>query len=258
VKLKKVSSDVDVFKSSDSLLKIISAGGVKTNILGELLFSVSEGLLRKTTKNYSVKYWFVRGSGKDVVVFSASGEGVFENIIFGKLHIESDGVFWECVDERLSNLCDVVFNSLRRGYDVIKSRLSRSAVNDVIKVQSPSFVVSDVYASILDGFAEVTLSEAVLKYPVVFRTSTKLGDIISLEEFLEGLKVKYKSGKYVVSVLGRDWMFSIGVNLDSGEYTPSFVSWSTNERLLGVPALKKFYSLDPEEEVSLNVYAMSS
>ncbi len=257
MKLKKVSNEANMFRSSDNLFKIISAGGVKTNMLGELLYSVSDGLLRKTVKNYSVKYWFVRGGDKDLVIFSASGEDLFENFVFGKLHIGEDGVFWECVDKRLSNLCDAVLNSLKKGYEIVKSMSSHSEVNKVVKTQASSFIVSNAYASMLDGFAEVTLTEAMLKYPIVFRATTKLGDIINLEEFLQSLKTKYGSGKYVVSVLGRDWMFSIGVNLDSGEYTPSFVSWSTNERLLGVPALKKLHSLNPEEKVSLNVYAMS-
>lgn len=218
------------------------------NINGVIAITSKKGLIKKYEVRYSVKIYMI---GSNTFVFGILlDEGLLE--AFAKLYSKNNEWYFECISKEYSHLCSSILDSIRKGVKLYVSETLKKSSN----IAQQPFKLSKAFESFLDGFAEITATSAVIKYPVVERRVAKLMEVRNALNIIEYLYSKYKSGRYIVLMLGGDWMFSIAVDLDRKEFTPSLVVWSSNLRLLGEDALETLKQLNVNEDVRLTIYSM--
>jgi len=235
-------------RDPEDVIQILSGDPrIQIDEYGYIVISISEGLLRKEHKKFIVTYWFI---GNDTIVFAYNDNNIPKT--FGKLITGKDGVYWECIDSNLEKLCNIISTT-------IKNNLSKSKIRETLSKKvsgTKRFQLSNTYQNILDGLAEITIATIQLKYPLIERRINNLGYIGYDEGIIEYLYNKFKQGRYMVILQTFDWIFSVIVDLDAKEYTPSFIDMVNNIRLLGGEAIKKLRSIDPQTEVSFSIYML--
>jgi len=244
----KVHSGVLPITTVDEMYELFARLGFPINNAdGIIVISTKKGFIKKFEMKYNVKIYMV---GSNVFVFGIlTDEGFLE--AFARLHPKGSEWYLECINKEYSHLCSSILDAIKRGIRLYETQKKGSS-NTAHQI----FKMSRAFESFLDGFAEVTAISAAIKYPIVERKIIKLGELGDVLELIDYLYSKYRNGKYVVLLLSGDWMFSIAVDLDRKEFTPSLVVWSSNLRLLGEEALKKFSQINRDENVRLTVYSM--
>ncbi len=243
--------------SVEDLTLALAAGGGSINKFGDLELKIRKGLLSREYKTYIVEYGFIKGvktagaffavrlKENITPVLTVHFQPVKEDILLGQ---------WICHDSNYRKMCKELLNILKSGLEKAKP--------PEIEAHKPSathgFRVGYSYAHLLDGMAEVTLATALLKYPLINRMTYNVEVIKDLDEFLKMMTRKLSKGRYIITVTGKDWRFIIGLNTETLEYTPSFISWKTNERLLGEEALKRLQKINSSEEVQVLVFEVPS
>jgi hypothetical protein len=158
---------------------------------------------------------------------------------------------WHCHEDLFKDLCRETIRILKRGLRNFKPSAN-------VKRLSPEVVdryrMSNAYSSKLDGFAEVTLANAVLEYPLAYTSEVRVEDVKNVEALLEDLGKRLGKGRYIVTLSGGRWRFIVGFDTEKKIFTPSFISWETNERLLGEEALKRFMEVPDGTIVRLLVF----
>lgn len=235
-------------RSPKDVVQILSGDPrIQIDQYGYIVISMSEGLLKKMHKKFMVTYWFI---GNDTIVFAHDDNNVPKT--FGKLIIRKDGIYWECIDSNLDKLCNIISNAIKN--NLSKPKIRETLLKNIEGVER--FQLSDAYQNILDGLAEITIATIQLKYPLIERRINNLGYIGYDEGVIEYLYNKFRQGKYMVILQTYNWIFSIIVDLNTKEYTPSFIDITNNMRLLGNEAIKKLRSIDPQTEVSFSIYIL--
>jgi len=245
---KLLSKEAINLRNPEDVTQILSGDPrIQIDQYGYIVISISEGLLRKEHKKFIVNYWFI---GRDTIVFVYNDNNILRT--FGKLIIEKNGVYWECIDSSLEKLCTIISNTIKNNLSKLKIRETPSKKVSEIR----EFRLSNTYQNILDGLAEVTIATTQLKYPLIERRMYSLEYIGYDEGIIEYLYNRFKQGKYMVILRAYSWIFSAIVDLDAKEYTPSFIDIVNNIRLLGGEAIKKLRSIDPQTEVSFSIYML--
>jgi len=245
---KLLSKETINLRNPEDITQILSGDPrIQIDQYGYIVISISEGLLRKEHKKFIVTYWFISNNN---IVFAYNDNNIPKT--FGKLVIEKNGVYWECIDSNLEKLCNIISNTIKNNLSKLKIRETPSKKVSEIK----GFRLSNTYQNILDGLAEVTIATTQLKYPLIERRIYSLEYIGYDEGIIEYLYNRFKQGKYMVILQAYSWIFSMIVDLDTKEYTPSFIDIMNNIRLLGSEAIKKLRSIDPQTEVSFSVYML--
>ncbi len=164
---------------------------------------------------------------------------------------------WTCHEDKYSKICDEIIKILKKGLKEPPSIKKKYRTTSPQKEEKkPLFRISELYSTKLDGFAEVTLATALLKYPLIMKFEDKVENIRDIENFLERFAARVGKGRYIITVSGSDWRFIIGFNTETGEFTPSFVSWSTNERYLGEEAIVRFKKIKPNTRITVLAFSV--
>lgn len=237
----------------DSLASIMALGGAEINMKGELVIKQPKGFLKKKYEKYVVDYGTIKGGSKVVIFFRlADSFEPFMNIDLLKDNKGNLILKVKCRDNSLKSLCKSITETFKRG--IMKYRESPATLT---KKEGRKFTVSRSFEKVLDGFAEVTLSKALLKYPLVWVTKVKARDLMDLNFLLEGILKRFGPKKYIIEASAGDWRFIIAFEGDKGEFTPSFISWRTDERYVGSDAMKRLRKVNPEASVDLIVLEMN-
>ncbi|MEL9940441.1 MAG: hypothetical protein QW348_06255 [Ignisphaera sp.] len=235
--------------SVDDILRLFSIKQIPTdNVDGSIILTVKEGLLKKAVNTYRIYVWVV---GRSIFFGLYSENGL---TAFAKMDREKDAALFSCIDKRYQRLCDELFKLVSSGIEEVAERGLATEVRAINR-----FRLSNVYERFLDGFAEITVASAVIKYPVVERRildkiATEFG---SVQDIIDYIAQKYKTGTYIAVMLAQEWMFAIAINIDSKEYTPSYINWATNARIVGSDAIKRFEQHINEMNVKFHVYRMT-
>ena len=236
--------------SVNDIYNLFSKLGVPIDdISGVVVITSRKGFLKKYEVKYNVKIYMV---GSNTFVFGVlKDEGSLE--AFAKLYIKGNEWYFECNNKEYNDLCTSILNSIKKGIKLYGLKTPEKS-NTAITHQS--FKISKAFESFLDGFAEVIAASAAIKYPVIERKVVRLGELGDVLNIIEYLNTRYSSGKYVILMLGEEWMFSVAVDLDKKEFTPSLVIWSSNTRLLGEEALAAFKQLNIDENIRFSIYSL--
>jgi len=240
--------------SVDTIANILASGGGIVNKYGDLIIKLRKGLISKRVEEYVVEFGIIRMvSGVDIFFAVRTNEGVtpYLTALLRKVRDDKVVIEWHCHENKFKDLCRETIKILKRGLRNFKpsASIKRSLPEVVAKYR-----VSDAYSSKLDGFAEVTLANAVLEYPLAFTSEMRVGDVKNVEALLEDLGKKLGKGRYIVTLSGGRWRFIIGFDTERKIFTPSFISWETNERLLGKEALKRFMSVPDDTIIRMLVF----
>ncbi len=252
-----MSSAISV-RSVEDLTLVLTAGGGKIDEFGDLIVEARKGFLSKEVEKYIIEYGVIKGTKAVGAFFAARTGGTIEPVLTVKFLQKGGKVKceWVCHERKYEKLCKQLLHYLRKGFP--KARMKEERPRKEEEERPRLFRLSGLYASMLDGMAEVTLATALLKYPLVDSLRIKAGVLQDVHEFLKVISSRLGNGRYIITATGQGWRFIVGLNNDSGEYTPSFISWSSNIRLLGEEALKKLSQLNPEEEVKVLIFAVPS
>jgi len=238
----------------DIIANILASGGGIIDEYGDLIIKLKKGFLSKRVEEYVVEFGVIRMvSGVDVFFAVRTDEGVTPYLTALLRRVRDDKVVieWRCHEDLFKDLCRETIRILKRGLRNFKPSAG-------VKRSSPEVVVryrmSDAYSSKLDGFAEVTLANAVLEYPLAFTSEVKVEDVKNIEALLEDLGKRLGRGRYIITLSGGRWRFIIGFDTEKKIFTPSFISWETNERLLGGKALKRFMEVPDDTIVRMLVF----
>lgn len=243
----------------DQLAVVLTAGGGKLNRFGDLEVTIKKGLLSKKEEKHTMEFGVIKGT-KTIGAFFAlrtdHGMNTIMTIHFmkekGKLSAE-----WTCHDSRYSKLCDEILKILKKGLKEAPSIKGKRRVTGSQEVDRKSLLrLSELYSAKLDGFAEVTLATALLRYPLIMKFEDKVENMLDIEDFLERFAARVGKGRYIITVSGDDWRFIIGFNTETGEFTPSFVSWSGNERYLGEEAIVRFKKIKPDTKITVMAFSV--
>ncbi len=224
--------------SSRDLVNIMVRGGAKLSGEGDLVITVRKGFFSKKEVKYFISYGLLGEEG-EVFFFREVDSG--EVFLTGKFRqVEGDTVLIEseCKLEALKELCKEVIEVMKKGLSGYggSKEAGESGSREGTKRK---FSISGIYSNLLDGFAEVTLSSAILRFPLVWTGSVRVDDIADIESFLERLINRYGRRKYIVMAGTDTWKFVVGFDATKGEYTTSFISWKSGERLLGYEAIDR-------------------
>ncbi len=228
------------------------------NEIGDLVVEVRKGFLGRKVEKYTVEFGIVRTVSGSDAFFAVRGEGLKP---FLTVLIRRDGdrleLRWRCVDESLKHLCKEVLKILKRG---LKGYEEASALPTAKRPAGAiSYRISGEYSSKLDGFAEVTLANAVLSYPLVYTTEISVDEVRdNIEVFLQRLERRLGEGRFIVTLSGGGWRFIVGFDTRKKTYTPSFISWKSNERLLGREAIERLRKVPPDTRARLLVFRIPS
>ncbi len=245
----KVYSGTLPINSLDDMYELFTKLGFPINTMeGIIILSSKKGFIKKFEIKYNIKVYMV---GNNIFIFGIlTDEGSLEAI--AKLYPKDNEWYFECINKEYSHLCSSILDTIKRGIKLYKTQTTKSSSDR----SQQTFKMSRAFESFLDGFAEITAISAAIKYPIVERRTVKLSEVGEVLRVIEYLYSKYKNGRYVILLLGKDWMFSMAVDLDKKEYTPSLVIWSSNLRLLSEKALEAFNQIDRDENVRFTIYSM--
>ena len=253
----KITADAEVpVENVDMLARIIEAGGGKLNRYGDLVLELRKSLLSPRKEKYVVEFGILRRGDFVRPFFSVRTDNQLEPVLLMDVDRKQGGkteLKWKCVSETYKKVCDELVKILKRGLTTLPSRQLRE-IAPAPQQGIRKLKMSEAYSSRLDGFAEVTLANAILKYPIRLRYEDKLKNLQKIETFLREFLYRVEEGKYIIAISGEDWRLVIGVNTYTGEYTPSFISWRSNERYLGEAAISRLKKINPEERVTITVY----
>lgn len=246
----KVYSGTLPISKIDEMYELFSRLGFTVNDMeGTVLFKSRKGFIKKLETIYNVKIYMI---GNDNFSFGIQTErGMLE--VVARLYQKGGEWYFECIKKEHSHLCSSILSAIKSGIKMYERKITEKSSSNV---DQHAFKMSRAFESFLDGLAEITAISAAIKYPIVERKTIKLNGPKEILGIIEYLYSKYKNGKYVIILLGSDWMFSIAVDLDTREFTPSLVVWSSNLRLLGEKALETLNQIHRDEDVKLNIYSM--
>lgn len=248
-----MTTKVSVF-NVDTIASILASGGGIINEYGDLIIKLKKGFLSKRVEEYVVEFGIIRMiSGVDVFFAVRTDKGVtpYLTALLKKVKGNKVIIEWHCHEDRFKDLCKETIKILKHGLRNFRpaTSIERSAPEVVVRYR-----MSDAYSSRLDGFAEVTLANAVLEYPLAFTSEVKVEDVKNIETLLEDLGKRLGKGRYIVTLSGSRWRFIVGFDTEKRIFTPSFISWETNERLLGEEALKRFMKIPDDTFVRMLVF----
>ena len=238
----------------DIIANVLASGGGIINEYGDLVIRLRKGFLSKRVEEYAVEFGVIRMvSGVDVFFAVRADEGVtpYLTALLRRLRDNKVVIEWRCHEDRFKDLCRETIKILKHGLRSFKpsAGVKRSPPEVMVR-----YKVSDAYSSKLDGFAEVTLANAVLEYPLAFTSEVRVRDVKNIEALLEDLGKRLGRGRYIVTFSGSRWRFIVGFDTEKKIFTPSFISWETNERLLGEEALKRFMEVPNNTIVRMLVF----
>jgi len=246
-------SSIDV----DTLANVLACGGGRLNEFGDLVVEVKRGFLSKKVERYVIEFGIVRTVSGSDAFFAVRERGLkpFLTVLMrregGKLELR-----WKCVDESLKHLCKEVLKILKNG---LRNYEGGAPTRPRVSGGVASYRISGEYSSKLDGFAEVTLANAMLSYPLVYTTEVSVDEVKeSVEAFLQGLERRLGEGRFIVTLSGGGWRFIVGFDTRKKTYTPSFISWDTNERLLGREAVERLRRIPSGVRARLLVFRIPS
>jgi hypothetical protein len=251
--MKRLRLSAEMFRNftPEFVLSLFSAQNIQVDAIdGSITLHIEKGVLKKTRELYKVYVWMV---GKSVVfgVYSESGLKTA-----AKLFLEEDTVVFECLESAYEELCKAIFNSLKRGLAMGRERVPQISA-PVVGLGKSDFKLSKAYESILDGFAEVTIASATVKYPLIERRIlNRVSDVGSIEEVIDYISSRFNKGVYVVVILAQTWLFSIAVDVNKKEYTPSYINWERNTRVVGKEALQALKKHENEGRVNFIIYQL--
>ena len=246
-------------KSVQDLVTLLSLGGAVFDPYGDLLIKVSKGFITKKIEAIPIEFGLVKGSSAFGGFFAAKTEKGLEAVLTLRFRSTEKGTYieWECLGKSYWKVCKEILKIFEKGLKKFNPEKCLSPKDTVqAKNDRPQvpYSLTEAYSSLLDGMAEITLTRALLKYPLIWRFNSKVGVIQDLERFLKMLSLRLDRGKYIVLTSGNKWRFILGINTETKEYTPSFISWTTNERLLGERAIKKFLKCNSKETVKVMIF----
>jgi hypothetical protein len=244
--------------SVDDLTLALTAGGGSINKFGDLELKIRKGLLSKGYDIFIVEFGLIKGVKTVGAFFAVRSKESIIPVLTVHFQPLREGILlgqWMCHDDNYQKVCKELLRILKSGLEKAKppeaGAHKPSSATQVLRMGYS-------YARLLDGMAEVTLATALLKYPLISRMTYDVEVVKNLEEFLRIMTRKLSKGKYIITVTGKDWRFIIGLDTETLEYTPSFISWKTNERLLGEEALKRLQEISSNEEVQILVFEVPS
>ncbi|MEM0027492.1 MAG: hypothetical protein QXT53_05875 [Ignisphaera sp.] len=236
--------------SVDDVLRLFSLQQIPIdNVDGSIILSVKEGLLKKVANIYRVYVW-IAGKSLFFGLYSESGLTAF-----ARMDREKDTALLSCIDKKYQRLCDEVFKLLSKGIEHATEKGLRTVEMESVN----RFRLTDTYEKLLDGFAEITVASAAIKYPAVERRVLEsiATEFSSVQDIIDYICRRYSSGTYIAVVLAQEWMFALAINIDMKEYTPSYINWATNIRVVGYEAIKKLEQHLYEANVKFHIYRMT-
>jgi hypothetical protein len=247
-----------MLSSVDDLALALTAGGGFINKFGDLELRIRKGLLSRSYEIYIVEFGLIKGVKTIGAFFAVRSKESIIPVLTVRFQPLREGLLlgrWMCHDDNYQKICKELLGVLKTGLEKAKPTEAEAHKSPSV---TQAFRMGYSYAHLLDGMAEVTLATALLRYPLISRMTYDVEVVKNLEEFLRLMTRKLSKGKYIITVTGKDWRFIIGLNTQTLEYTPSFISWKTNERLLGEEAVKRLQMMNSGEEVQILVFEVPS
>jgi len=240
--------------SINTVANVLVSGGGTINKYGDLIIKLKRGFLSKRIEEYVVEFGVIRMvSGIDVFFAVRTDKGVvpYLTALLRRTSGNKVTIEWRCHESEFKNLCRETIRILKRGLRNFKPPVSVERPPSEVTTK---YRISDAYSSKLDGFAEITLANAVLEYPLVYTSEVRVEDVKNIEALLEDLGKRLGKGKFIITLSSSDWRFIIGFDTEKKIFTPSFISWATNERLLGKDALRRFTKVPNNTIVRILVF----
>lgn len=241
----------------DDLVTVLVLGGSEIDNLGDLIIHSKKGLFRSKTLTYIVDFGIIKGFRHSRAFFSVHDKEAQHTVFIINFFPTKEGGFkarWKCLAKNYSNVCKEILKILRRGFRRWGEIPQPEMKSSITSLNTVGFRLSNAYQKILDGMAEVTLSTALLRYPLIMRLNLKVDNLKDTLSFLEYISRKVGEGRFIILTIGENWRFIIGLNNPQKEYTPSFISFTSGERLLGDEALKRINNLESNEQVKVMVF----